>query len=44
MFLGDENAVFVMQKDYNFFLGMPLRAEIQQNLSKILHIFVLLIV
>ena len=41
-FLGDENNVFVKQKDYKSFLGVPLRAEIQQNLSKILQIPVLL--
>ena len=43
MFLGDENTVFVRQKDYNFFLGDRLRREIEQNLNKILQIPVLLI-
>jgi len=27
MFLGDENTVFVKQKDYSFFLGGRLRRE-----------------
>jgi len=34
-FLGGKNTVYVKQKGYKNFLGVPLRAEIEQNLSKI---------